>query len=149
MSIKSMSHSTISSSVTPFCCLHSFPASGSFPMSQSFSSGGQSIGASALASVLQVNIQDWFPLGLTDLISLQSKGLSRVSPTPQFKASILQHSAYLKMSSHFKICVWTWQYILNFLFCYLDVISDIFAFDKKITIFFSLVSLGEKSNTES
>ena len=67
-------HPTISSSVIPFSsCPQSFQASGSFPMSQFFVSGGQSIGVSALASVLPVNIQDWFPLGLTDLISLQSK----------------------------------------------------------------------------
>ena len=59
-------------------CLQSFPASGSFPMGQFFSSDGQSIGASASASVLWMNIQDWFPLGLTGFISLQSKGLSRV-----------------------------------------------------------------------
>ena len=71
-------HPTISSSVVPFCSgLRSFPASGSFPMSQ-FSSGGQSIGVSATASVLPMNIQDWFPLRLTGWISLQSKGLSRV-----------------------------------------------------------------------
>ena len=56
----------------------SFPASGSFPVSQLFASGGQSIGVSASALVLPMNIQDWFPLGLTSLISLQSKGLSRV-----------------------------------------------------------------------
>ena len=72
-------HPTISSSVIPFSsCLQSFPESGCFLMSQFFSSGGQSIGASASASVLPVNIQDWFPLELTGLISLQSKGLSRV-----------------------------------------------------------------------
>ena len=72
-------HPTISSSVTPFSsCLQSFPASGSFPMSRLFISGGQSIGASASASVLPMNIQDWFPLGMTGLISLKSKGLSRV-----------------------------------------------------------------------
>ena len=59
-------------------CLQSFPASGSFPMSQFFTSGVQSIGASALASVLPMNIQDWFPLGWTGLVSLQYKGLSRV-----------------------------------------------------------------------
>ena len=59
-------------------CLPSFPASGSFQMSQSFASGGQSIGASASASVLPMNNQDWFPLGLTGLIFLQSKGFSRV-----------------------------------------------------------------------
>ena len=72
-------HPIISSSVVPFSsCLQSFPASGSFPMSQFFASGGQSIGASASASVLPMNIQGWCPLGLTALISLQSKGLSRV-----------------------------------------------------------------------
>ena len=72
-------HLTISSSVIPFSsCLQSFPASGSFQMSQFFASGGQSIGVSASALVLTMNIQDWFPLGWTGLISLQSKGLSRV-----------------------------------------------------------------------
>ena len=71
-------HPTISSSVIPFSsCLQSFPASGSFPMSQFFSSGGQSIGVLASASVFPMNIQHWFPLGLTGLI-LQSKGLSGV-----------------------------------------------------------------------
>ena len=70
---------TISSSVVPFSsCLQSFPASGSFQMSQFFASGGQSIGVSALTSVLPMNIQGWFPLGWTGWISLQSKGLSRV-----------------------------------------------------------------------
>ena len=70
---------TISSSFVPFSsCLHSFPASGSLPVSRLFTSGGQSIGASASASVLPVNIQDWFPLGSTGLISSKSKGFSRV-----------------------------------------------------------------------
>ena len=70
---------TNSFSVIPFSsCLQSFPTSGSFPISQFFVSGGQSIGVSASASVLPMNIQDWFPLGWTGLISLQSKGLSRV-----------------------------------------------------------------------
>ena len=74
-------HPTISSSVIPFfSLLQYFPASGSFPMSGLLASGGQSIGASASASVLPMNIQGWFHLGLTDLISLQSKGLSRVFP---------------------------------------------------------------------
>ena len=68
----------ISSSVVLFSCLQSFPASGSFPRSQFFASGGQSIEVSASASVFPMNIQDWFPLGLTGLISLQSKGLSKV-----------------------------------------------------------------------
>ena len=79
-------HPTISSSVVPFSsCLQSFPALGSFQMSQFLSSGGQIIGVSASASVLPVNIQDWFPLGWTGYISLQSKGLES-SPTPQFKS---------------------------------------------------------------
>ena len=72
-------HPTISSSVIPFSsCPQSFPASGSFQMSHLFTSGGQSSGVSASASVLPMNIQDWFPLGWTGWISLQSKGLSRV-----------------------------------------------------------------------
>ena len=70
-------HLTISSSIIPFSHLQSFPASGSFLMSQFFISGRQSIGVSASTSVLPVIIQDWFPLRVTGLISLQSKGLSR------------------------------------------------------------------------
>ena len=78
------SHSLLSPSPTH---LQSFPASGSFPMSQCFASGGKKIGVSALASVPPTNIQGSFPLGLTHLISLQSKGLSRVfSNTTQFKS---------------------------------------------------------------
>ena len=76
-------HPTILSSVVPFSsCLQSLPASGSFRRSQFFTSGGQNIGASASASVFPANSQDWFPLGLTGLISLQSKGLLK---------SLLQH----------------------------------------------------------
>ena len=72
-------HPTFSSSVVPFSSnLQSFPASGSFPVSQLFTSGGQNIGVSASASVLPMNIHDWFPSGWTGLIFLQSKGLSRV-----------------------------------------------------------------------
>ena len=72
-------HPTISSSVIPFSsCPQSFPASGSFQKSQFFTSGGQSIGVSASALVLPMYIQDWFPLGWTGWISLQSKKLSRV-----------------------------------------------------------------------
>ena len=88
-------HPTMSSFVVPFSsCLQSFPASRSFPMSQFFASGGQSIraSASASASVFPVNIQDWFPLGWTGWISLQSKGLSRVFSSS--KASILRCSAF-------------------------------------------------------
>ena len=72
-------HPTISSSVIPFSsCLQSFPASGSFPMSQLFASGGQSTGISSWTSVFPMNTQDWSPLGWTGWTSLQSKGLSRV-----------------------------------------------------------------------
>ena len=72
-------HPAISSSVIPFSsCPQSLPASGSFPMSQLYASGGQSIGVSASTSVLPMNTQDWSPLGWTSWISLQSKGLSRV-----------------------------------------------------------------------
>ena len=71
-------HPTISSSIIAFSSPQSYPASGSFPVSWLFTSGGQSIRASASASVLPMNIQGWFPLGLTSLISLLSKGLSRV-----------------------------------------------------------------------
>ena len=83
--------------VAPFSsCPQSFPASGSFPMSQFFASGGQSTGVSASASVFPMSMQDWFPLGLTDLISLLSKGLSRVfsNTTRCSKASILRGSAF-------------------------------------------------------
>ena len=95
-------HPTISSSVIPFSsCLQSFPASGSFSMSQFFASGGQSIGVSASASVLPMNIQDWFPLGLTDLISLQSKGLSRVfSNTTVQKHQFFSTQSSLWSNSH-------------------------------------------------
>ena len=87
-------HPTILSSVIPFASrLQSFPASGSFPMSQFFASGGQNIGVSASASVLPMNIQDWFLLGLTGWISLKAKGLSRVFFNSS-KASILQSSAF-------------------------------------------------------
>ena len=79
-------HRTISSSVIPFSSrLQSFPASGSFPMSQFFPSGDQSIGVSASASVLPINIQDWFPLGWIGWISLQSKRLSRLFSNTKFK----------------------------------------------------------------
>ena len=91
-------HPTISSSVVPFpSCLQSFPASGFFPMSQFFISGGQSIGVSASASVLPMNIQDWFPLGWTSWISLQSKRLSRVfsNTTDQFLALSLLYGTTL------------------------------------------------------
>ena len=93
-------HPAISSSVIPFSsCPQSFPASGSFPMSQPFAWGGQSIGVSAsAASVLPMNTQDWFPLGWTGWISLQSKGLSRV-----FSNTTVQKHQFFgtQLSSHY------------------------------------------------
>ena len=93
-------HPTISSAVIPFSSsLQSFPASGSFPVSQFFTSGGQSIGVSASATVLPMNIQDWFPLGWTGWISLQSKGLWTVfSNTTVFSYSLLNILSILPFS---------------------------------------------------
>ena len=101
-------HPTVSSSVFPFACTQYYPASGSFPKSRLFTSGGQSIGASASASVLPMNIQDWFPLGWTGWITLQSKGLSRVFSNTtiqknQFFSSLLSFWS----SSH--IHTWLWE----------------------------------------
>ena len=106
MSIESVMESwccpAISSSVVPFSsCLQSFPASGSFQMSQFFASDGQSIGASASASFLPVNIQNWFPLGWTGWNSLQSKGLSRVfSNTTVQKHQFFSSQLSLWSNSH-------------------------------------------------
>ena len=99
-------HPTILSFVIPFFSqLQSFSASGSFPRSQFFTPGGQSIRVSASASVLPMNIQDWFPLGWTGLISLQSKGLSRVfSNTTVQKHQFF--SAQLSLWSNFHIHTW-------------------------------------------
>ena len=89
-------HPTILSSVVPFSShLQYFPASGSFPMSQFLASGGQSIEVSTSASVFPMNIQDWFPLGWTNWISLQSKGLPESSPAPQFKSIISSALSFL------------------------------------------------------
>ena len=89
-------HPTVSSSVVPVStCLQSFPASETFPNSQFYLSGSQSIGVSASASVLPMNIQDWFPLGWIGWISLQSKGpLKSLIQHHSSKASIVQHSAF-------------------------------------------------------
>ena len=99
-------HPTISSFVVPFSSrLQSFPASGSFQMSQFFVSGGQSIKVSASASVLPMDIQDWFPLGLTSLISFQSKELSRV-----FSNTTVQKHQFFgaQLSSQSKSHIHTW-----------------------------------------
>ena len=97
---------TISSSAALFSfCLQSFPASGSFPVSQFFASGGQSIGVSA--SVLPMNIQGWFPLGLTGLIFLQSKRLSRVfSSTTIRKHQFFSTQPSLWSNSHIRTWLW-------------------------------------------
>ena len=99
-------HPTISFSVIPSSSyLHSFPASGPFPASQFFASGGQSFGVSASASVLSMNIQDWFPLRKTGWISLQSKGLSRVF----FNITVQKHqffNAQLSLGSNSDIHTW-------------------------------------------
>ena len=114
-------HPTISSSVAPFSsCPKSFSASGSFPVSQLFTSGGKSIGASASASVLPMNIQGWFPLGLTGLISLLSIGLLRVfSNTTVWKhqffaayTSLVQLS-YLYMTTGKTIALTIWAFVGN------------------------------------
>ena len=108
-------HPTISSSVIPFSyCLQSFSASGSFQMSQFFTSGGQSIGVSASASVLPVNIQDWFPLGWTGWIFLLSQGLSRVlSNTTVQKHQLFGTQLSLWSKSHIHTWLlekpWLWQ----------------------------------------
>ena len=102
ISIESM----MSSSVVPFSsCFQSFPASGSFQMSQFFASDGQSIGVSASASVLPITIQDWFPLGWTGWISLQSKGLSRVF----FNTTVQKHQFFsAQFSLWFNSHIPTW-----------------------------------------
>ena len=112
-------HPTILSSVVLFSsCLQSFPASGSFQMSQFFTTGGQIIGVSASASVLPMNIQDWFPLELTGLISLQSEGLSRVfskTTVQKYQFFSTQISLYIQLSHLYmttgktiSLMRWTW-----------------------------------------
>ena len=111
-------HQTISSSLAPFSpCPQSFPASGSFPVSRLFASGGQSIGASASASILSVTIQGWFPLVLTGLISLLSKGFSRVFSS----TTIWKHQFFGTQPSLFALdtCIYYWdtadvQYYIHF-----------------------------------
>ena len=113
--------------------LQSFPASGSFPMSYFFASGGQSIGASASASVLQMNIQDWFPLGLTGLISLLSKGLSRVfSSTTIWRHQFFGAQPFLLSSSH----IYTWL-LGNHSFDYTDLCqqSTVSAFSYTVKVY--------------
>ena len=122
---------TISSSVVPFSsCPQSFPASGSFPMSQHFATGGQSIRASA--SVFPMNVQGWFPLGLTGLSSLLSKGLSGVfSSTTVWKHQFFDIQPSLWSSSHLYMTTWKTTAL---------IIQTIV--DKVMTLFFLICSLG-------
>ena len=112
-------------------CPQSFPVSGSFPVRQLFASGGQKIGASASASVLPMNIQCWFPLGLTGLISWLSKGLSRVfSNTTVQKVSVLWHSAiFIVQLSHLYPTNWKtialtiWTFVSKVMFLLFNMLS--------------------------
>ena len=106
-SLSQWCHPTISSSIIPFSsCLQSFPTSGSFLNSQLFASGGQSIGASASTSALLMNIQDWFLLGWTGFISLQSKGLSGVFPN----TTVQKHQFFSTQPS-----LWSYSHIHTWL----------------------------------
>ena len=120
-------HPTISSSVVLVSsCPQSFPASGSFQMSQFFASGGQSIGASASVLVLPMNIQGWLPLGLTGLISLLSKGLSRVFSS----TTICKHQFFSAQLLYGSILTFIHDYWKNHSFDHTDLCwqSDVSAF---------------------
>ena len=111
-------HPTISSSVFPFSCLQSFPALGAFQMSHLYASGGQTVGVSAPTPVLLMNIQDWFPLGWTGWISLQSRDSQESSPTPQFKSinssalRFLYSPALTSIRDYWKtIALTTWTFL--------------------------------------
>ena len=115
-----------------FSCLQSFPESGSFPVSQLFASGGQIIGTSVSASVLPMNMSSWFPIGLTGLISFQSKGLSRVFSNTTIKPQFFGTQPSLWSNSHIHTWLlekpWIWlcgplsaKCFLCFLICCLDL----------------------------
>ena len=122
-------HSTISSSVIPFSCLQSFPTSGSFPVSQFFASCGERIETWASASILPTNIQDWFPLRLTGLISLLSKGLSRV-----FSNTTVQKHQFLNT----QLSLWSNPHIHTWLLEKLKLWLD----DKKMSLLFNRLILS-------
>ena len=131
-------HPIISLSVVPFFCPQYFPASGSFLKSQLFAPGGQSIGDSASASVLTMNIQGWFPLGLTGLISFHSKGPSRIFSSITIpKYQFFGAQPFLWFNSH--ICTW----LLEKPWLWLFQQSDVFAFNTLCR--FAITSSGEKS----
>ena len=117
-------HPTISSSVIPFSSrLQSFPASWSFPMSQFFASGGQSIGVSASAPVLPMNIQDLFPLGWTGCISWSPRDCQESSPTPQFKSINISALSFLYSPTLTSIHVHRFMQILCY--CHASVCSSV------------------------
>ena len=124
-------HPTISSSISPFSHLQSFPASGSFQMSPFFPSGGQSIGVSASASILPMNIQDWFPLAWTGWISLLSKGLSRV-----FSRTRVQKHQFFSAQEDYLYLTLTWN-----LFTALVLLVK-FQFNKNFRVFTLCQLLG-------
>ena len=119
-------HPIISSSVIPFSCLQSFPASGSFLMCQFFASGGQSIGASAPASFLPMNIQDWLPLGWTGWLSCSRRDSWESSPTPQFKSinsSALSFFFIVQLSHPYMttgktIALTIWTFVVKWCLCF-------------------------------
>ena len=116
-------HTTTSASATLFSlCLQSFPASGSFPMSQLFTLGGQSIGDSVSASVLPMNIQGWFSLGLTDLISSQPKGLSRLFCTTTVRKYQF-FGAYSFQLSHPHIPLTIWTFVSKVMSLFSNMLS--------------------------
>ena len=131
-----------------FSCPQSFPASGSFPVSQFFTSGSQSIGASASASVLPVNIQGWLPLGLTGLISLQSKGLSRVFSI----TTVQKNQFFVTQPSYGPALTWLLRWLLlhdywkNHCFDYMDLSwqNDGFVFFNMLSRFFIAFLLRSK-----
>ena len=112
----------ISSSFVPFCfCLQSFPSSEPFPMSQLFTSGGQSLGASDAATTLPKNIQDWFPLGLTGFISCNPRDFKESSPAPWFKSN---NSLVLSLL-YDPTLTSTHNYWKNHSFAYMDLVSKV------------------------
>ena len=128
MSIESM----MPSNHLIFFCPQSFPASRSFPMSWLFTSGGQSIGASASASVLPMNIQGWFPLGWTGWIFFQSKGLKSLLQHHSSKASVLQHSAFsmvklsnLYMTTGKTVALTIWTFVGKVMSLHFNMLSKV------------------------
>ena len=135
-------HPTISSSVVPFySCLKSFSASGSFPMSQFFVSGGQSIGVSTSTSLLPMNIQDWFPLGLTGLIFCSSRDLQMCSPTPLFKSI----NSWALSSLHGPTLTSIHDYWKNHSFDYMDLCSKVMSWPFNILSRFVITFLLRSS----